>query len=72
MSDTKNVIEALEELLTRVHSGEIRAVGIVMIHANGEIGTKVPASKGNRHLLVAGAEYLKNDIITAPEEEEDE
>jgi hypothetical protein len=61
------IIEALEELTDWARKGEIIGIGIVIVRPNKEIGTRTRGG-GVRHYLVAGCEYLKNDIIKESED----
>lgn len=56
-------IEVLREALEQAEKGEILAVGMAIIHRNGEIGTRTSSSNSFRHALVAGAAYLQHDLV---------
>lgn len=63
------VIAVLERVLEMAKNGELNSVGIVVVRKNWEIGSFARYPGGGRHLIVAGCEYLKNDLINAESED---
>lgn len=60
-----DIIAALEAALDQARRGELRAVGLVLVKGNLEIGTVARNPCGHRHLLVAGCSYLQHDLMAA-------
>lgn len=59
----QEVVDILESTLEEARTGQIVAIGLVVIRPNKEIGAIARNPAGCRHFLIAGCEYLKNDII---------
>lgn len=60
-----DIIAVLERTLEQARRGELRAVGLVLVKGNLEIGTIARNPGGHRHLLVAGCSYLQHDLMAA-------
>jgi len=54
----EDIIGALSDALERAKTGEIRAVGLILVTRGGEIETQHETSDGTGHLVTAGTAYL--------------
>ena len=62
------VVEELEAILGEARRGEIESFGIFKIRPNGKLSTFfTPTSQA--HMLIAGCEYMKADMIAAQNKE---
>ena len=59
------IIDFCAELLIAAQKNEIQALALCYLAPNGCIKTRTINNRNHRHELVAGCEYLKNDIINA-------
>jgi hypothetical protein len=57
------VIKILEDILNEVRGGETIAAAIVLVRRNRTICSAITGPNGGSHHLVAGCNYLKQDII---------
>lgn len=58
------VVELLEHCLDRARSGDLQAVGVLMVCRDGHVFTN-SRGRGHKHQLVACCEYLKHDLCAS-------
>lgn len=57
------VVEMLEKYLEEARRGEIIAVGLVIARPNNRVSFPWRCPGHSGHLIVAGCEYLKHDLL---------
>ena len=57
------VIDALREALDQAERGEIVAIGLIKVRPSGHVGFGWQCPGMGGHMLIAGCEYLKHDLL---------